>query len=621
MSSPTCLFVARARPRRARPSAAGETAVLSALGPGFCAEYVRRAASRGMSAAGPGAALPVTGLVAVSRVSPVAERRDRADPSRRDITLAACSRAGAREHGARALSRCWSHMHALSSPALVAEVLCARRAAPALACALARAARLGRRCCATSAMRALGPFWTTRVIVLDGARRCVRHGPYRCLPPSELPGGGDRAALGPAHVRRLAHGACCSRSPTCSPCGADPAARSGRWRIPGLNCPQKSSVWTDLRFYLTVFEEHARRIGACVVCVERQNASRFAVKRTALYLSNHALGRELAAAIAREDISTAVVLDHIAEYDAAQALPARPAIPRCSPTASRCCTARRGGVQAHPGGAGRPAIPGDLRHGGGWPPASERRGAPGGVSHRAHRRRAAGSRHAQDQAGRSRSSWPSASQARRTRASCRPSRKLRPCPPAQAVPATLNVAETASPANCPRGQFRRSDHSVCGARSPDRETAGAAALCPAGHDRRGDVRGPALRPGPRLSHELPAGDVAAVLRMALKALVPELERRRFAATDQPRAARQQGLVACGCIPAHGPAVGLEARPGPVHVRERRRASLRGAQVHPVRSRARGRARRRGIRGRHPAPLPRPQPVHGRAHVRRRVHAP
>jgi len=39
------------------------------------------------------------------------------------------------------------------------------------------------------------------------------------------------------------------------------------------------------------------------------------MKRNAPYLSDHALGRELTAAIAREDVSTAVVLDHIAEYD------------------------------------------------------------------------------------------------------------------------------------------------------------------------------------------------------------------------------------------------------------------------------------------------------------------
>jgi hypothetical protein len=51
-----------------------------------------------------------------------------------------------------------------------------------------------------------------------------------------------------------------------------------------------------------------------------------------------------------------------------------------------------------------------------------------------------------------------------------------------------------------------------------------------------------------LAHELPAGDVA--LKMALKTLVPELERRRFAATDQPRAARQHGARSLRLVPAH-----------------------------------------------------------------------
>jgi 5-methylcytosine-specific restriction endonuclease McrA len=40
-----------------------------------------------------------------------------------------------------------------------------------------------------------------------------------------------------------------------------------------------------------------------------------------------------------------------------------------------------------------------------------------------------------------------------------------------------------------------------------------------------------------LSHELPAGNVAAVLKMALEALIPELEKRRFAATERPRAGK------------------------------------------------------------------------------------
>ncbi len=37
-----------------------------------------------------------------------------------------------------------------------------------------------------------------------------------------------------------------------------------------------------------------------------------------------------------------------------------------------------------------------------------------------------------------------------------------------------------------------------------------------------------------LSHQLPSGDVAAVLGLALKALIRDLEKRKFAATDKPR---------------------------------------------------------------------------------------
>jgi len=41
-----------------------------------------------------------------------------------------------------------------------------------------------------------------------------------------------------------------------------------------------------------------------------------------------------------------------------------------------------------------------------------------------------------------------------------------------------------------------------------------------------------------LSHELPSQDVAKVLSLTLKALIPQLERRRFAATHQPRPRRR-----------------------------------------------------------------------------------
>jgi len=45
-----------------------------------------------------------------------------------------------------------------------------------------------------------------------------------------------------------------------------------------------------------------------------------------------------------------------------------------------------------------------------------------------------------------------------------------------------------------------------------------------------------------LSHELPSGDVARVLAMALQALIPQLEKRKFAATNQPRPRRPDSSV-------------------------------------------------------------------------------
>jgi hypothetical protein len=53
-----------------------------------------------------------------------------------------------------------------------------------------------------------------------------------------------------------------------------------------------------------------------------------------------------------------------------------------------------------------------------------------------------------------------------------------------------------------------------------------------------------------LSHRVPRGDVQQVLRRALQALVRELERRKFAATDRPRTTRKDAKVGKRCIPAH-----------------------------------------------------------------------
>jgi hypothetical protein len=40
-----------------------------------------------------------------------------------------------------------------------------------------------------------------------------------------------------------------------------------------------------------------------------------------------------------------------------------------------------------------------------------------------------------------------------------------------------------------------------------------------------------------LSHELPSGGVSQIVGMALEALIPQLEKRKFAATDRPRPGR------------------------------------------------------------------------------------
>ena len=52
-----------------------------------------------------------------------------------------------------------------------------------------------------------------------------------------------------------------------------------------------------------------------------------------------------------------------------------------------------------------------------------------------------------------------------------------------------------------------------------------------------------------LSHELPTADVAAVLKMAVKALVAQLEKRRFAATDKLGSTHGQPGKAVRHIPA------------------------------------------------------------------------
>jgi len=53
-----------------------------------------------------------------------------------------------------------------------------------------------------------------------------------------------------------------------------------------------------------------------------------------------------------------------------------------------------------------------------------------------------------------------------------------------------------------------------------------------------------------LSHEIPSGDVAAVFSLALKALLPQLRKRKFAATETPRPGHRRRAADSRHIPDH-----------------------------------------------------------------------
>jgi 5-methylcytosine-specific restriction endonuclease McrA len=52
-----------------------------------------------------------------------------------------------------------------------------------------------------------------------------------------------------------------------------------------------------------------------------------------------------------------------------------------------------------------------------------------------------------------------------------------------------------------------------------------------------------------LGHQVPPGDLAAVFARALKALIPQLERQKFAVTDKPRPGRRASRADSRHIPA------------------------------------------------------------------------
>src|SRR5262249_22554990 len=90
-----------------------------------------------------------------------------------------------------------------------------------------------------------------------------------------------------------------------------------------------------------------------------------------------------------------------------------------------------------------------------------------------------------------------------------------------------------------------------------------------------------------LRHALPTGDDAVILDRALSALLTELARKKFGATERPRRARQTSPTSRH-IPAAGPPtvwgrdLGACADKGPNGRRRRGRAFVR---VHPARPRA------------------------------------
>ena len=53
-----------------------------------------------------------------------------------------------------------------------------------------------------------------------------------------------------------------------------------------------------------------------------------------------------------------------------------------------------------------------------------------------------------------------------------------------------------------------------------------------------------------LGHQIPSGDLAEVLDRALDALIGQLEKRKFAATDRPRPGRRRSAAAGRQVPAH-----------------------------------------------------------------------
>ena len=79
-----------------------------------------------------------------------------------------------------------------------------------------------------------------------------------------------------------------------------------------------------------------------------------------------------------------------------------------------------------------------------------------------------------------------------------------------------------------------------------------------------------------LSHQVPSGELARVLDRAFDAAIRELERGKFAATDEPPPAALDGEPPVH--PRRGEARGVEARRRSMHICERHRSALPGMQA-------------------------------------------
>lgn len=128
-----------------------------------------------MSDAGPATPVPVAGLVAFLVYHALQRAIELAISSRHARRLLA---RGAREHG-RGHFPVMVTLHALFPVALVAEVL-ALDARPDRLAPLWIALFVAAQGLRAAAMRALGEYWTARVLVRPGAPR-VRSGPYRLI--------------------------------------------------------------------------------------------------------------------------------------------------------------------------------------------------------------------------------------------------------------------------------------------------------------------------------------------------------------------------------------------------------------------------------------------------------